>query len=117
MSGYIESSGDEIILVDEQVTSLLEIDTLTVVTVTDALPADLVESVTNEIVVIEDDSANTIDISDNDIIISTDETLVIVSEGIQGPQGPQGIQGIKGDPGDQADLSIDPVLLFENALI
>ncbi len=117
MSGYIESSGDEIILVDEQVTSLLEIDTLTVVTVTDALPADLVESVTNEIVVIEDDSANTIDISDNDIIISTDETLVIVSEGIQGPQGPQGIQGIKGDPGDQADLPIDPVLLFENALI
>ena len=117
MSGYIESSSDEIVLVDEQITSLLEIDTSTVVTVTDTIPADLIELITDEFVAIEEATADIIDVSDGDAIIITEESLMIVSEGYQGPPGPPGIQGIKGEPGDQADLPIDPVLLFENALI
>ena len=60
-----------------------------------------------------------IEVVDETTLAVTEEVVQIVSEGIQGPQGIQGPRGEKGEQGDpaQVTLDIDPILLFENALL
>lgn len=55
-------------------------------------------------------------------VIAFSDQSFVVSGGAQGPVGAAGPVGPKGDRGDPGDpslltLDIDPVLLFENALI
>lgn len=58
--------------------------------------SDLIEVLSNEFVLVEEQVVSTIDILDEGIVSITEESLTLVSEAIQGPQG---IQGIQGPPG------------------
>ena len=60
-----------------------------------------------------------IEIENDTTLTTTEEVLTLVSEAVQGPPGIKGDKGEKGDTGDitNTELSPDPTLLFENALI
>jgi hypothetical protein len=55
--------------------------------------SDVVEIVTNEFVLVEEQVGFTVDVSDEATISLTEETLTLVSESVQGPQGIPGVDG------------------------
>lgn len=81
--------------------------------------SEIIEIATQETVLVEEATTAILDIENDGTLIVTEEVLTVVSEAAQGPQGVKGDRGDKGETGDitNAELTPDPTLLFENALI